>query len=107
MRKAELEFRSRGAISKGVSQLRNHPLAHECHFAASYAHFAAAKIPPLQNPPPATETISKLKKWDVIFFFMFLFSFGQPNGYKVIFKLQNAYENAPDIKMGCETPLWL
>ncbi|KAL6327497.1 hypothetical protein AAG906_021572 [Vitis piasezkii] len=31
------------AISKGVSQLRNHPLAHECHFAAPYTHFAAAK----------------------------------------------------------------
>ena len=27
-------FRSRDAIPKGVSQLRNHPLAHECHFAA-------------------------------------------------------------------------
>ena len=43
MRKAELEFRSRGAISKGVSQLRNHPLAHECHFTAPYVHFATAK----------------------------------------------------------------
>ena len=36
-------FRSRDAISKGVSQLRNHPLAHECHFVASYAHFSAGK----------------------------------------------------------------
>ena len=36
-------FRSRGAISKGVSQLWNHPLAHKCHFAAPYAHFVAAK----------------------------------------------------------------
>ena len=26
-------FRSRDTISKGVSQLRNHHLAHECHFA--------------------------------------------------------------------------
>ena len=43
--KPKWEFRSRAPISKGVSQLRNHPLAHECHFAASYAHFAAAKIP--------------------------------------------------------------
>ena len=31
------------------SQLRNHPLAHECHFAAPYTHFAAAKW--LWNPP--------------------------------------------------------
>ena len=30
------------------SQLRNHLLAHECHFAASYPHFAAAKW--LRNP---------------------------------------------------------
>ena len=42
-------FRSREAIPKGVSQLRNHPLAHECHFKASYTHFAAAKW--LRNPP--------------------------------------------------------
>ena len=73
-------------ISLGVSQLRNHPLAHECHFPAPYAHFAAAKwaakIPPLQNPLPAAETISKLQKWDAIFFFMFHFSFWLPNGYK-------------------------
>ena len=34
-------FRSWDAISKGVSQLRNHPLAYECHFAALYTHFAA------------------------------------------------------------------
>ena len=40
------------------------------------------KSPPLQNPPPAAETISKLQKWDAIFFFMFLFSFWLPNGYK-------------------------
>ena len=36
-------FRSRGTILKGVSQLWNHPLAHKCHFAAPYTHFAAAK----------------------------------------------------------------
>ena len=32
------------------------------------------KSPPLQNPFPAAKTISKLQKWDAIFFFMFLFS---------------------------------
>ncbi|RVW18552.1 hypothetical protein CK203_101313 [Vitis vinifera] len=36
-------FRSQSPISQGVSQLRNHPLAHECHFAAPYTHFAAVK----------------------------------------------------------------
>ena len=36
-------FRSHNPISQGVSQLRNTPLAHECHFTAPYTHFAAAK----------------------------------------------------------------
>ncbi|RVW91407.1 hypothetical protein CK203_038590 [Vitis vinifera] len=49
-------FKRRAPISKGVSQLRNHPLAHECHFAAQYAHFAAAewaaKIPLLREIHP-------------------------------------------------------
>ena len=40
-------FCSRNAIWKGVSQLWNHPLVHECHFAAPYTHFAASKW--LQN----------------------------------------------------------
>ncbi|KAL6321738.1 hypothetical protein AAG906_031253 [Vitis piasezkii] len=126
--------------SKLQHMLRNHPLAHECHFEARTLIsqlrngwcFAAAKppfgtrvplcstrtpisqlqnglrkSPPPRNPPLAAETISKLQKWDAIFFFMFLFSFWLPNGYKMIFKLQNGYENAPGFKMGCETPLWL
>ena len=41
--KAERKFHSRDPISQVVSQLRNHPLAHECHFAAPSPHFAAAK----------------------------------------------------------------
>ena len=36
-------FHSRDAIWKGVSQLRNHPLAHECHFVAPYTLFATVK----------------------------------------------------------------
>ncbi|RVW78188.1 hypothetical protein CK203_058473 [Vitis vinifera] len=48
-------FRSHSPISQGVSQLRNTPLAHECHFAAQYPHFAAAKwaakmAPSYENP---------------------------------------------------------
>ncbi|RVW14182.1 hypothetical protein CK203_109731 [Vitis vinifera] len=42
-RKVEREFRSQSPISQGVSQLRNTPLAHECHFAAAQPHFVAAK----------------------------------------------------------------
>ena len=38
-------------ISQGVSQLRNHPLAHECHFAAPPPHFAAAKWAAKMSPP--------------------------------------------------------
>ena len=44
-------------------QLQSDPLAHECHFAASYPRFAAAKWaakmlqkwPPLRNLPPAAK----------------------------------------------------
>ncbi|WJZ81496.1 hypothetical protein VitviT2T_001336 [Vitis vinifera] len=48
-------FRSQTPISQGVSQLRNTPLAHECHFAAAQPHFAAAKwaakmAPGCENP---------------------------------------------------------
>nr|CAN83448.1 hypothetical protein VITISV_021464 [Vitis vinifera] len=39
----EPPFRSRGTISKGVSQLQNPPMAHERHLVESYACFAAAK----------------------------------------------------------------
>ena len=37
------QFRSQSSISQGISRLRNHFLAHECHFAALYTHFRAAK----------------------------------------------------------------
>ena len=85
-RKAEQEFCSRDAIWKGVSQLRNHPF----HTSATLQRRTPIlqlrnglrKSPPLQNPPPAAETISKLQKWDAIFFFIFIFSFWLPNGYK-------------------------
>ena len=40
------------------------------------------KSPSSTKSSPAAETISKLQKWDAIFFFMFLFSFWLPNGYK-------------------------
>ena len=42
-RKAERKFLNRAPISQVVSQLGNHPLAHECHFAALHPHFAVAK----------------------------------------------------------------
>ena len=39
--------------------LRNHLLAHECHFTASYPHFAAAKW--LRNPPSVKSPIFAAK----------------------------------------------
>ena len=81
-RKAEREFRSRDAIWKGVSQLRNHFLAHECHLQHSSPHFEAAihlwnhlwaaksllsyemgceNSPPLRNPPPAAKMLQASK----------------------------------------------
>ena len=54
LRKAKAEiflFRSQAPISKGVSQMRNHPLAHECHFAAPPPHFKAAKWAAKMSPP--------------------------------------------------------
>ena len=37
------QFRSQSSISQGISKLRNHFLAHECHLEAPYTHFVAAK----------------------------------------------------------------
>ena len=55
-------FRSCAPISKGVLQLRNHPLAHECHFAAPVRPFHSCKMGcenshPPRNPPPATKML--------------------------------------------------
>ena len=36
-------FRNQSSILQGISKLRNHFLAHECHLEAPYTHFAAAK----------------------------------------------------------------
>ena len=59
--KAERQFRIRAPISQVVSQLRSHPLAHECHFAASYTHFAAAKWAAkwFRNWPQAANHVAK------------------------------------------------
>ena len=51
---------NRTPISKGVSQLRNHPLAHECHFAAAKW---ATKIALLREIHPPLRKCSKLQKW--------------------------------------------
>ena len=65
--KHQRKFRSHTPISKGVSQLRNHPLAHECHFAAPVRPFRSNEMgcensPPLRNPPPAAK-ILQASKW--------------------------------------------
>ena len=52
------------------SQLRNHLLAHECHFAASYPHFAATKwlrnlqsvkTPTFRSQNPIPQRVSQLR----------------------------------------------
>ena len=52
------------------SQLRNHLLAHECHFAASYPHFASAKwlrnlqsvkTPTFHSQSPIPQWVSQLR----------------------------------------------
>ena len=50
-RKAKREFHSRDTIWKGVSQLRNHHLAHECHFTAPVPPFRSCEMG-CKNPPP-------------------------------------------------------
>ena len=42
--KHQRKFRSRAPISKGVLQLRNHPLAHECHFPAPIRPFRSCEM---------------------------------------------------------------
>ena len=79
-------FRSRGTISKGVSQLRNPSLAHERHFAKSYARSAAVKwaaksmpnFPSLRkrlaaakSAPPHCEKTPLLRKGTVTFGVLF------------------------------------
>ena len=93
-RKAEWEFRIQDAIWKGVSQLRNHPLEHECHFVAPYVHFTTAKwaakipllreiLPPLQKWPPSFKMATKMlqaSKWVAKFPFGWEM-FSQPHSY--------------------------
>ena len=46
----------------------------QSHMAISQLRNGLQKSSPLQNASPVAETISKLQKWNAIFFFMFLFS---------------------------------
>ena len=119
-------FRSRTPISQVVSQLWNHPLAHECHFAAPYPHFVAAKWVlccemisqphsyPLQKSPLVAKMFLFFSLWlrndemgcENVSFFPYGCEMISKlrNGCEMISKLQNGYENAPGFKMGCETP---
>ena len=108
-------FRSRDAIWKGVSQLRNHHLAHECHFAAPVRPFRNCEMgcencPPQRNPPPAAkmpfgyEMISQPQGTPCeIPYWLRNHHFG----YETISKLQNGCENVSIFSMSYETPLWL
>ena len=109
----ELKRRSYGCLKTntqswaGISQLRRHlegclaaakpPLGIRVPLHSTVRPFRSCEMgcknpPPLQNPPSTAETISKLQKWDAIYFFIFLFSFWLPNGCKMISKLQNDFQ---------------
>ena len=105
-RKAEREFRSRNTIWKGVSQLRNQFLAHECHLQHSSSHFEAAIW--LQNHlwvaksllscemgcenSPPLRKCSKLQKWSV----------NMPLFCEMISKLWNGCEMISKLWNGCK-----
>ncbi|RVW75535.1 hypothetical protein CK203_066455 [Vitis vinifera] len=86
----------------GVSQLRNHPLAHECHFAAAKW---ATKIALLREIHPPLRKCSKLQKWATKFPFYCQMISKLPNGCEMISKLKNGCENVSIFSMSCETPL--
>ena len=106
-------FHSRTPISKGVSQLRNHPLAHECHFAASYAHFAAAKwaakipllykiLPPLRKRSPSLK--NGMRSSFLCFFFPFGFEMDAKwfSSFKMAMEMLQASKWAAKLPFGCE-----
>ena len=111
--------------------MRNHPLAHKCHFAAPYAHFTAAKwaakIPLLREIHPPLWKCSKLKKWAAKFPFCCQMISKLQNGYEMISKLQNGLQKmflsfpwaakmffffplatrwSPSYEMICKNTLW-
>ena len=135
MCKAKREFRSRDAIWKGVSQLQNHPLAHECHFAAPYANFAAAKwvakisllykiLPLLRKRSPSLK--NGMRSSFLCFFFPFDFEMATKwspsfkmdkkkwsSSFKMATKMLQASKWAVKFSFGCEMfsqphsyPLW-
>ena len=61
-------FRNHTPISQVVSQLQNHPLAHECHFAALHPHFAIAKwaMKLALSYEMGCENTSWLRKWHLV-----------------------------------------
>ena len=89
--KPKQEFYSRDTIWKGVSQLRNHPLAHECHFAAPVRPFRSYEMgyensPSPQNPPPAAKML-QASKWAAKMFLFF--SMGCENVFLFSLPLQD------------------
>ena len=113
MCKVERKFYSWDAIWKGVSQLRNHPLAHECHFAVPYAHFAAAKwaakIPLLYKILPSLRKRSpSFKNGMRSSFLCFIFPFGYQmdtkwsSSFKMATKMLQASKWTAKFPFGCE-----
>ena len=58
------QFCSQSSILKSISKLRNHFLAHECHFEAPHTHFAAAKW--LRNLHTLKSFSAHTMSWHVI-----------------------------------------
>ena len=81
--KLKREFCSRDTIWKGVSQLRHHPLAHECHFAAPVRPFRSCKMG-CKNPPPLRNSYFAVK-WSP----SFEMATKSPPSVEMAFKLRN------------------
>ena len=88
-------LRSRDAISKGVSQLRNHPLAHKCHFAATkWAAKMMPKFLSLWNPRLLTAkslVCCEKEQWPLVSLL---------NGINSIFPILNRHLNFKKVPRG-------
>ena len=106
-RKAEREFRSRDTIWKGVSQLRNHFLAPECHFQHSSPHFEAAiqlrnHFLEHESHFEAPYTHFAAAKWAAKSILGCEITFELRNGCEMISKLQNGCEITSKLRNGLQ-----
>ena len=85
--KLKREFCSRDTIWKGVSQLRNHPLAHECHFKKPICPFRSYENSPSPQNPPFAVKMLQASKWAAKMFLFF--SMGCENVFLFSLPLQD------------------